>query len=202
MIIIIGAGGHAKVVADLLVATHSAVAGYLDDDPVTWNTVRVGVPVLGPINSIIDYDPSGIVCAIGDNRTRHRIVNSLSPELQARWINAIHPSAIIAPSARLGIGVVVAAGAIINADAELHDHVIVNTGATVDHDCVIASFAHVGPGCHIAGSVNIGEGAFLGIGSLVSPGRSVGQWSVIGAGATVIYDIPDHVIAKGTPARW
>lgn len=202
MIIILGAGGHAKVIADILLKTQVPVAGYLDDDPTTWNTVRLGIQVLGPIQRITEYNPDGIVCGIGDNNIRYRIVSTLSSKFQARWINAIHPSAVISPSARLGVGVVVAAGTVINTDAEIRDHTIINTGATVDHDCVLEPFAHIAPGCHLAGNIHIGEGVLLGIGSLVTPGNSIGAWSVIGAGSTVVDEIPDHVTAKGTPARW
>lgn len=200
-ILIIGAGGHGKVVADILLRQSIPVLGFLDDDPTIWGTSRLGLPVLGAINAFLDYSPGGLVMGIGSNALRQKIVQRLGSVAQELWHSAIHPKAILAPSAKIGRGAVIAAGAIVNPDAYVGEHVIINTGATVDHDCHIGDFVHIAPGVHLAGGVHVGEGSLVGIGSTVIPNCNIGQWTTIGAGAVVVSDIPSHVLAVGVPAR-
>jgi sugar O-acyltransferase (sialic acid O-acetyltransferase NeuD family) len=201
-ILILGAGGHAKVVADILLARGEVVAGLLDDAPARWRTMQLGVPVLGAIDSWREHDPTGLVIGIGDNRARRDVAARLGAAAQDRWRSAVHPAATLAPSVRLGRGVVVAAGVVVNPDAELGDHAIVNTAASVDHDCVVGAYAHIAPGARLAGGVTVGAGALVGIGAVVLPGCAIGAWAVVGAGAVVARDIPPNVVAKGVPARW
>ena len=201
-LLVVGAGGHAKVVADLLLCQGLQVGGFLDDDPRTWGTTRLGLPVLGSLSTYVDYAPSGLAMGIGDNASRERIVAQLGQAAQSLWRTALHPKATIAASARLGRGVVVAAGAVLNPDSVLGDFAILNTGATVDHDCNIGEYAHLAPGTHLSGGVSIGRGTLVGVGATIAPGCSVGEWAVIGAGAVVVSDIPDRVTAIGVPARW
>jgi len=201
-VLILGAGGHAKVVADILEISGHVVVGFLDDDPTLWETQRLGLPVLGSIAQYADFASEGAIVAIGSNPTRKEICGQLENSAHPHWVNALHPSAILARSARLGIGVAIMPTAVVNADAVIGDHVIINTGATVDHDCQLASYSHVAPGAHLAGEVVVGQGVLIGIGATVAPGCVIGDWTTIGAGATVIHNIPDHVVATGTPARW
>lgn len=201
-LLVIGAGGHAKVVADILLCQGLQLQGFLDDDPRSWGTTRLGLPVLGGISTYVDYAPGGLAMAIGDNAARERIVTQMGQAVQSLWRNALHPRATIAASARLGRGVVVAAGAVLNPDSVLGDFAILNTGATVDHDCNIGEYAHLAPGTHLSGGVNIGRGTLVGVGATIAPGCSVGEWAVIGAGAVVVSNIPDRVTAIGVPARW
>jgi sugar O-acyltransferase (sialic acid O-acetyltransferase NeuD family) len=201
-LLILGGGGHGKVVADILLARGEPVLGFLDDDAATWGTARLDLPVLGGIDTFADHAPAGLVPGLGANAARKRVVERLGERARGLWRPAIHPGALVAPSARIGQGVVVAAGAVINPDAVVGDHAIVNTGATVDHDCVVGAYAHLAPGTHLAGGVRVGDGTLVGIGSVVIPYRSIGHWSVVGAGAVVVRDIPDGVTAKGLPARW
>jgi sugar O-acyltransferase (sialic acid O-acetyltransferase NeuD family) len=201
-ILILGAGGHAKVVADILTCQGRYVIGFLDDDPALWGSSSLGLPILGGTQAYVDYAPDGLVIGIGRNQRRQAVVERLGPDADRLWVNAVHPGAIIASSVRLGKGVAVMAGAIINPEAVIGDHAIINTGATVDHDCQIGAFCHIAPGTHLAGNVRIGEGAIVGIGSSAIPGCVVGDWSVIGAGAVIVRDIPGGVTAKGVPARW
>jgi sugar O-acyltransferase (sialic acid O-acetyltransferase NeuD family) len=200
-ILIIGAGGHGKVVADILLSGGSQVLGFLDDDPATWYTLRLGLPVLGPIDDYVRFAPDGLALGIGSNAARQQIIARM-PEAESLWRNAIHQSAIISPSAQIGRAVVIAAGAIVNPDAVIGDYAIVNTGATVDHDCVIGDYAHIAPGAHLSGGVRVGRGALVGVGAAVAPGCSIGNRSVVGAGAAVVRNVPDGVTAKGVPARW
>jgi len=200
-VLILGAGGHGKVVADILQCQGIRVRGFLDDDPALWGTRQSGLSVFGPIDTYTQHGPGDLIVGVGSIAVRQEIVRRLGWRAHARWCNAIHPRAIIAASARLGPGTMVAAGAVVNSDVVLGEHVIVNTGATVDHDCVIGDFAHIAPGVHLAGGVRIGRETLIGIGVTVIPQRCVGDVTVVGAGSVVIEDIPDGVTAAGVPAR-
>ena len=191
-IVVIGAGGHAKVLISTLTARGVAIAAVFDDDESKW-----GMDAQGNRVSRIERDRGGDgIIGIGDNGQRREMAEALKFE----WRSIVHPFACVHPSAKLGRGTVVFAGAVVQPDAVLGDHVIVNTGATVDHDCVVGDYAHLAPGVHLAGSVRVGEGAFLGIGSVVSPGVRIGRWSTLGAGAVAIRDVADGVVAVGVPA--
>ena len=117
------------------------------------------------------------------------------------FATAIHPSAIISPSAKIGEGSVVMAGAVINADAVIGKHCIVNTGATVDHDCVIGDYCHIAPGANVSGGTHIGEGTWIGVGACVIQCLNIGKDCMIGAGSVVVKDIPDGVTAYGNPCK-
>lgn len=199
-IIVIGAGGHGKVVADILRCAGQTVQGFLDDDPALQGKAVLGLPVLGMIKDYPAFHPAALVMGIGRNDLRRRIVEHLRDE--SLWTAAIHPRAVVAESAVIGAGTVVAAGAVINPDARIGRHVIVNTGATVDHDCTVMDFAHLAPGSHLGGGVSVGSETLVGIGGLILPYQSVGEAVTVGAGSVVTRSIPPGVIAKGVPARW
>lgn len=200
-ILILGAGGHGKVVADILLLQGLSVIGFLDDNPALWKTKVLGLPVLGKIETYHDYPSDGLIFGIGNNQLRQKIIQQFGIEAN-RWITAVHPRAIVAASVHIGCGTVIAAGGVINPDTIIGKHAIINTAATVDHDCTIGDYAHIAPGTHLAGGTAIGIGALMGVGSVTIPCRSVGDWAVVGAGSTVIHNIPANVMAKGTPARW
>lgn len=200
--LVIGAGGHAKVVADILLCQGMEVLGFLDDDPKTWGAIRLGLHVLGSISGYQDYAPDVLAIGIGENLARQRIVERLGAAERQMWCNAIHPAAVVARSVRIGRGVVIAAGAVVNPDTAIGDYAIINTGATVDHDCEIGEYTHIAPGAHLSGGVVLGQGVLLGVGSCVAPLKSIGDWAIVGAGAAVARDIPPRVVAKGVPARW
>jgi sugar O-acyltransferase (sialic acid O-acetyltransferase NeuD family) len=201
-VIIIGAGGHGKVVADILQLQNVPIKGFLDDEPTTWNTMVLGLPVLGPIDQYREFAPDGLIMGIGSNSLREQIVELLEPGAINLWMNAIHPTATVARSVELGCGVVMAAHTVVNPDAKIGNHVVVNTGATVDHDCIIGDYSHIAPGVHLAGNTRIGTGVLLGIGSQTIPNCCIADYAIIGAGATVVDNVPANVIAIGTPARW
>jgi UDP-perosamine 4-acetyltransferase len=200
-VVIIGAGGHAKVVIDLLNSSGVPIFGLTDVDGSPRRIL--GAPVLGNDEILPSLFTQGVrhaFVALGDNRLRLAMgtrVHALGFDL----VNAISPRATISPSARLGRGVAIMAGAVINADAQIGDLAIINTGAGVDHDTFVGRGSHVGPGAAVAGGVHIGSGALLGVGSSVAPGCSIGEGATIGAGACVIDDIAPDLVAVGVPAR-
>lgn len=205
-VVIIGAGGHGKVVLDILrAASNSKVrpVGFLDADPALIGTCINDLPVLGPIHQISKLKQqkvTGAIVAIGDNRARFSYGRYLIDE-GVDLISAIHPGAIVSTTAKTGRNVVIAAGAIVCADTQIGDSVILNTGCIVDHECEIGESAHICPAAALAGRVRIGAGAFVGLGAKIIQCRTVGEHSTIGAGAVVIEDIPANVTAVGVPAR-
>lgn len=205
-IAICGAGGHGRVVAD--VVTRSAGArrmhGFFDDRPELAGRRVAGYPVLGRIQDALrdalrDGVDFQLILGIGGNRARERLAR-IAEEAGFTFATAVHPSAQIGADVVIGPGTVVMANAAVNVGARIGLHVIVNTGATVDHDCAIDDFVHVSPGAHLAGGVAVARGAHIGIGACAIPGVRIGPWSVVGAGATVINDIPEGATVVGTPA--
>ena len=203
-VIIIGAGGHGKVVLDILLAEGKyRPVGFVDNNPSLLDSYVCGLPVLGPINALPRLKRQRIrhaIIAIGDNRQRLAQRAFLASD-GVELVNAVHPTAFVSPRAKLGRGVIVAPGARVVVEASIGDIAIVNTGAIVDHECVVAEAAHVCPGAVLAGRVRVGRGAFVGIGAQVIQCRSVGEFAVVGAGAAVIQDVPDGATAVGVPAR-
>lgn len=203
-VIILGAGGHGKVVLDILLAAgEHTVVGFLDADRSLAGSTVCDVPVLGPMNLLPKLKQqrkiTGGIIAIGDNRIR-RSCAAVFEEHGVELIRAIHPSATISPTAVLGQNVVVAAGAIVCVDARIGDSAIINTSAVIDHEAEIGQAAHIAPGALIAGRVQIGAGAFVGLGAKIIQCLRVGEDSTVGAGAVVIRDIPANSTAVGVPA--
>jgi UDP-perosamine 4-acetyltransferase len=200
--VIVGSGGHAKVVIDILRSSRTYdLIGLTDTDPNIKTTM--GLPILGNDSILPQLHAEGIkycFVAIGDNKRREEIsdyVKGMGFDL----INAISPYSWKSTSVDLGEGIAIMPGAVINAESVIDDNAIINTGATVDHDCVIGSSSHVAPGCSIAGNVHVGRGEFLGIGCKVIPKMTIGEWTTVGAGSVVVEDLPGHSIAFGVPAR-
>lgn len=190
-----GASGHGKVIKDILNANGIKVEAFADDN---HNVNECGGrPVMHDATGL-----SPMIVSIGVNRIRKMIVERLkanNPDI--KFATAIHPSAVISPSAKIGEGTVVMAGAVINADAVIGNHCIVNTGATVDHDCKIGDYCHIAPGVNISGATHVGEGTWVGVGSCVIQCLNIGKNCMIGAGSVVVKDIPDNVTAFGCPAK-
>lgn len=201
-VVVVGSGGHAKVIIDIL--NNSKIytpVGLTSMDP-NIKTI-MGLPVLGDDSFLPQLYAEGIkygFVAIGDNKRREDISNYIKG-LGLKLINAISHHSCISSSANLGEGVAVMPGAIINAESIIQNNVIINTGATIDHDCVIGLSSHIAPGCNIAGNVHIGRGVFLGIGCKVIPKMTIGDWTTVGAGSVVITNLPGHSIAFGVPAK-
>lgn len=202
-LVLIGGGGHAKVIIEAVRAAGLfEIAGLVD--PAQAGQLVLGVPVVTGGDEVLPgLRASGIgsaVIALGSNSARHRlgeIVRALGFQLPA----IVHPTALIAPSAVLGDGVVVMARAVVGTQTKVADLAIVNTAAIIDHDNVIGAGAHVAPGCALAGNVHVGARALVGIGSAVRPGITIGDDAVIGAGSAVVSNIAAGSIVGGAPAR-
>jgi UDP-perosamine 4-acetyltransferase len=200
-IVVVGAGGHAKVLIEAIRATASyEVIGVVDPRRVSD---VLGVPWLGPDETLPSLHAQGIrdaAIALGDNRLRE-IIGKRLVALGYHAPAIIHPSSIISPSAQIQPGAVVMARACVGPQAVLSVFCIVNTAAIVEHDNTIGVAAHIAPGVALGGSVTIGDRTLVGIGSTIRPGVSVGQDVVIGAGSAVVANVPDKAIVGGTPAR-
>lgn len=201
-LLLIGAGGHAKVVAEI--ARRDArfeLAGLIDRTPA--GTFIGGVPVLGDDSVLANLFADGIRhahIAIGSNALRARLSENIEA-LGFELATLKSSSADLSPSARLGSGVVMMGGVVINAEAEIGDGSIINTRASIDHDCRIGRFVHVGPGSTLAGNVTVGDRTFVGAGVTIIPGVTLGADVIVGAGACVIEDIPSGQTVIGIPAR-
>ena len=203
-IVIVGAGGHAQVVADIFreaarAGAREQVAGYVDDNPSLDGTLLVGTRVLGRLSSLPEIPHEGLIIAVGDNETRARLWNAAGSH--ETFVTARHPSAIVSQDVRLGEGSMLCAGVIVNTGTSVGRGVILNTGCTVDHHTAIGDFVHIAPGVHMGGEVRVGDGVFVGIGATVLPGITIGEWSVVGAGAVVTREVPPGMTVVGCPAR-
>ncbi len=194
-----GASGHGKVIKDILHSNGVKVQAFVDDNK-KINECS-GCPVLHDAEGL-----SPMIVSIGVNRIRRAVVEELQAKAKGyghtlEFSIAIHPSAVVSPSAKIGEGTVVMAGAVINADAVIGKHCIVNTGASIDHECIIEDYCHIAPGVNISGDTHVGEGTWVGVGSCVIQGIIVGKNCMIGAGSVVVRDIPDNVVAFGSPCK-
>ncbi len=202
-VVVIGHGGHSKVISDVIHASEgNKVIGYLDSK--YEEVVMINNLFLGPISSVIHIKEKNkdvkFLMAIGNNKTRKAIVEMLDLTMDD-YITITHPSASISSSAKIGRGTVVMPNTVINADAVIGDHCIINTGSIVEHDCLLEDYVHLCPNSTITGTVTLGEGVFLGSSSTIIPNKRIGAWTTIGAGATVIDDLPEFCVAVGTPAK-
>jgi sugar O-acyltransferase (sialic acid O-acetyltransferase NeuD family) len=199
-LIILGCGGHGKVVLETCRAAGLEVAGFLDDR--FQGGEVLGARVLGRLEEFakIPGDVDGFIVAIGDNRLRMDWLLRLRAG-NYRLPTVIHPFSWVGKSTRFGDGSVVVGGAVINADVLIGEGVIVNTGASIDHDCVIGSYAHISPGARLAGGTSVGERTWIGAGAVVIEDRRIGADAIVGAGAVVVRDVPDGAKVVGNPAR-
>jgi len=199
-VVVYGAGGHARVVADLAVCLGHEVIG-LVDDLLPVGSVRGEYAVLGSSAWLrTRAGEIAVVLGIGDNRIREETFQECL-RAGVACPSFIHPASAVSASARLSDGCTVMAGAVINAGAELGPGVIVNSGSVVEHDCRVGRFAHISPNATLTGAARLGAFAHLGAGATVLPGIEVGEASIIGAGAVVVSAVPAGVVAFGVPAR-
>ncbi|PJN91797.1 acetyltransferase [Bacillus sp. mrc49] len=201
-IVLIGEGGHSKVIKDMIdTVVGCELIGYLDDKyekPIIKNQLFFA-PLSTASHLLEQVMDIQFIVAIGDNLTRKNVVEELGiPD--SYYGTLLHPSSIISPSAEIGLGTVVMPAAVINADAKVGCHSIINSGSVVEHDNQLGDFVHISPHATLTGAVKVAEGVHIGAGATVIPNVAIGKWSVIGAGATVINDIQSHSVAVGTPA--
>lgn len=205
-LILLGAGGHAKVVVDCVRsgAAQWNIVGFLDKgvDAGGWE----GLPILGDDDCLDALRRDGLSAAlvsvgmINGAQLRSRLFERLK-DSGFRLPTICHSSAIVSTTAVIGEGTVVAAGVIINADAVIGANCIINSGCIVEHDCRIGDHVHIAPGAAVSGGVTIGEGCLIGIGATVLQGVVIGAGSLIGAGAVVLGDVPVGHVAVGVPAK-
>lgn len=193
---VIGAGGHATVVASTLLAAGHELAGFYADVPVLWGTELMGSPVIGPISELSSAHCSHAIIGIGDNEARKR----LAQQIDIDWISVVHPFSWMHPDVSIGEGTIVCAGAIVQPEAELGSHVILNTKGSVDHHCRVGNYSHIAA-AHLAGRSSIDEGVFIALSATVLPKVHVGAWATVGAGAVVTRDVPPKTTVVGIPAR-
>jgi len=193
-VIIIGAGGHGRVIADIVTLSGDVVLGFLDDKDAGEFT---GITILGKLTDIDRYkQEASFIVGIGDNQVRKKIMESFDVD----WYTAIHPSAVIASDVEVAEGTAFMANAVINTGSKIGRGVIVNTSATVDHDSVLANYVHISPGAHLGGTVNIGSETWIGLGTVVLNNVDICEACIVGAGSLVLKKIIQSGIYFGVPA--
>lgn len=195
---VLGAGGHSKVVISTIEACKTSIHGIFDDSLPVAASLN-GINILGKISDLqaLNTECDAII-AIGNNSSRKKISAKFN---NVKWRTFVHPTAYVHPSVKLGAGVIVMAGAIIQPDSIIGDHVIINTGALIDHDCKIGNFVHIAPGCKLAGGVSVQELSFLGIGTTVIQSIQIGSNCMVGAGSVVVNDFVNNLKIFGIPAK-
>ena len=200
----IGAGGHAKVVVEIIqLVGQYQIVGLLDSDEKKLDSVVCGVRVLGDDSLLSPLFAKGTrhaFMSLGSGSLRQELYEH-ARALGFEMISAVHPQSVVSRFARLGNGPTIMAAAIINPGTMIGDNVIINSGAIVDHDCVIGDHVHVASGACLSGGVIVGGRSHIGAGAVVRQGISIGENSIVGAGAVVVKNVPDNVTVVGVPAR-
>jgi sugar O-acyltransferase (sialic acid O-acetyltransferase NeuD family) len=191
-IFLYGAGGHGRVVCEILELSGVQVSCFFDDNSLI-NEIN-NVPVRSDFSQLSKV---GIV-TIGCNLVRRKIVKRLHDR---EFLTALHPHATLSQKATIEEGSVVMSGVSINPGVLIGKHTILNTNSSVDHDCIIGDYVHISPNVALAGGVNVGEGTHIGIGACVIPGIRIGKWATIGAGSVIIRDVPDYAVVIGNPGK-
>lgn len=199
-LIIIGASGHGKVVADIAIKMNKWQSiAFLDDDQAIKRSM--GLEVIGKTADAFTYkDEADFFVAIGSNATREKIQEKLI-EQGLNVVSLIHPSSVIGTDVEIGIGSVVMAGVVINSSIRIGKGCIINTSSSLDHDNAVGDYVHISPGVRTAGAVKIGNGTWIGIGSVVSNNVNICSGCKVGAGAVVVKDITEPGTYVGVPVR-
>ncbi len=204
-VILLGAGGHAKVLLDILLEQNVEIIGIAEKDGTDKSAGVYGVPVIGSDSDVERYSPDTIelvngIGSIGSTVLRHRIYEKFKQQ-GYRFRQVVHPTAIVSRRAELCEGVQVMAGAVINIGTRVGENSIINTRASVDHDCVIAAHVHIAPGVTLSGGVSVGDGSHIGTGAAVVQGVEIGANVIVGAGAIVLKNVYDGRTVCGVPAN-
>lgn len=200
---ILGASGHGKVVADAAECCGWKDISFYDD---AWPDLKAeaGIPwpLIGNSRDLFKhlFEYQGVVVAIGNNRTRHSLLQRLA-DANAPIVSIVHPHAVVSRYADIAVGTVVFAGAVVNAGASIGFGSILNTGCSVDHDCMLEQAVHISPGARLSGAVQVGQCSWVGVGACVRQQIVIGHDVTVGAGAIVVTDVADNVTVIGNPAR-
>ncbi len=200
-IVVFGAGGHSKVVADIAELNSYTLVGFVD--PFATRSEFINRPIFKNILDIPAGDYFAVV-ALGDNSQRSRVAQEIMDHqgvAKFTFITLIHPAATVSKSSTVGKGTVVMAGAVINPYCQIGDHVIVNTGSIVDHDCILKNFASVAPGAVLGGNVRIMEHSVVSIGAICRHNIEIAPHSVVGANSYVNKNVPENSVVYGVPAK-
>ena len=201
-LLILGAGGHGKVVADAAFEMSSwQEIAFLDDQYPEYK-INSRFPLIGKISDALQFceDFSDVIVAVGDNNKRRELLEWVL-EMDFSVASVIHPSACVSQSAMVAEGVVVFANSVINADSHIGKGCIINTAAVIEHDCVLGVCVHVSPNAVLAGGVTVDEESWIGIGSSIIENVTIGSGAVIGAGSVVLEDVEDKATVVGVPAK-
>ncbi|XQY91543.1 acetyltransferase [Metabacillus sp. HB246100] len=202
MYVLVGAGGHAKVITDILQTNKFKIKGFIDDY-LTEKTF-MGYSLLGKtedIPAIIESEPSlRFIISVGSNTARRHLVDKIS-RYGVMYGKVVHPSAVISNLVTIGDGTVIMPNSVINADTQIGSHCIINSGAIIEHECRLQDFVHVSPGALLAGSVKVGKGTHIGIGAKVIQNIEIGSNATVGAGAVIIRNVFNNTKVVGVPAR-
>ena len=198
---ILGANGHGKVIAEIALSSGWDSVEFYDDAFPNKASID-NFSIQGGLDKLLKKSAAyeGFHVAIGDNRTRLKILNQLL-DLGLSCPNIISPSSFVSQSASLGVGISIMAHVVVNTKTKISDGVILNTSCSVDHDCDISAGVHISPGAHLAGDISIGICSWVGIGSTIIQGKVIGHDTIIGAGSVVISNIPNNVTAVGIPSK-
>lgn len=205
-LVIVGTGGVGRALAQFARDVNEAserwrLVGWVDDEPGVAGTWINGLPVLGGLEALRDFDEVDVLVAVGGPVARRAVVERLRPLDVVSFPSLVHPRAYVPADVPIGEGVVVYPGACVDPDTELGPFALVNQNATVGHDTSLGAFATLAPGACIGGTVTVGEGANIGIGASCIQGLTLGAWCTVGAGAAVIRDVKPGSTVVGVPAR-
>lgn len=203
-VIILGAGGHARVLIDALLATSREISGIVDPDPALKGARILGLPVLGGDEVVTQFPPADVLLvnglgSVGSPVRRQKIFERFKG-MGYSFISVVHPSAVVATQVELGEGGQIMAGAVIQTGSRIGANVIINTRVSVDHDCMIGDHCHLAPGVTLSGGVKIGSGCHLGTAATVIQGITIGEGTVVGAGSLVLKDVAAALTVYGSPA--
>lgn len=206
-VLIIGCGGHARVLADILLCQEDRcdLLGFVDCDPSKWGGEVFGKPVLGGDDDVLTYPPDSLFLVNGlglTGKTRKRAeIFSFFQSKGYRFCDVISDFSHLSLRASYGEGLQLISGAVVHPGCEIGKNVLINTKASLDHDCAIGDHVHIAPGATLSGSVTLGSGVHIGSGATVIQGVSIGEGAFVAAGAVVTANVPQNVAVAGVPAK-
>ncbi|CDQ18953.1 acetyltransferase [Halobacillus karajensis] len=200
-VVLIGAGGHSKVIQDIIEANRQLELYAIFDDKISDTVIKDGITYSHTSKlSRLNNDEYLYCIAIGNNKVREELFKKLLIPVE-RYVTLIHPSAVVSNRASIGYGSVIMPNAVVNSSTIIGKHCIVNSGAIVEHDNNLEDYVHISPNATLSGTVKVSEGTHIGSGAVIIPGRTIGRWSTVGAGSVVIDDVESEMTVVGIPAR-